>query len=117
MLSILVVDDQPEAARRLERGLSAIGHRATVAIDPRDALDLFRTHHFDAVITDIDMPVIDGFELARQLRVLRADVPIAFCSGSPQAGGDPGAVPGDALIGKDWRRTDLAELLCRMFAP
>ncbi len=86
-LRILVVDDEVGFARSLGRSLRRLGHEPTLALHPDDALALFREQSFDAVITDIDMPEMNGVELARSLRKERGDVPIAFCTGSDPASG------------------------------
>ena len=86
-LRILVVDDEVGFARSLGRSLRRLGHQPTLALHPDDALALFREQSFDAVITDIDMPEMNGVDLARSLRKERGDVPIAFCTGSDPASG------------------------------
>ena len=69
------------------------------------------------MITDIDMPALDGVVLARQIRALRPGIPIAFCTGSPHEAGelDDAAATG-TVLGKDWRPSDLAALVSRMVA-
>lgn len=80
-MKILVVDDDPAAGNLLGLALRRAGHEAVVAVHPDDALDLFDAD-IDAMISDIEMPRMNGAELARQLRARRADLPIVFCSGS-----------------------------------
>ncbi len=81
-MNILVVDDEQSYGSLLGRALRRLGHKPIVASHPVDALEVFRDKQIDAVITDIDMPVMTGVELARRLRCERADLPIAFCTGS-----------------------------------
>jgi CheY-like chemotaxis protein len=81
-MKILVVDDEHSFGSLLGRALKKLGHKPALAAHPEDALELFGRQTFDAVITDIDMPVMSGVELAQRLRELRADIPIAFCTGS-----------------------------------
>jgi two-component system chemotaxis sensor kinase CheA len=71
MTRVLVVDDQ-FAARELQRSiLEAAGHRVEVARDGREALRLIGERaDFDLVLTDVQMPEMDGFEL---LEAIRAD--------------------------------------------
>ena len=78
---ILIVDDDPAAGNLLEIALRRLGHEPLVAVHPEDALQLFDAH-IEAVISDIEMPGMNGVELARALRERRSDVPIAFCTGS-----------------------------------
>ncbi len=80
-MKILVIDDEQSFATLLGRALRRLGHSPVIAVDPRDALDLL-PDGFDAVITDIDMPVIDGLSLARTIRERHDELPVAFCTGS-----------------------------------
>lgn len=67
-LQVLVVDDNPDAARTLEVFLRMEGHRVLVATESRKALALAEQSHPDVVLLDLTMPEIDGFELARRIR-------------------------------------------------
>jgi signal transduction histidine kinase/CheY-like chemotaxis protein len=67
-LAILVVDDEPEAGDALKHLLGSLGARAAAATSVQAALATLKTLHFDAVISDIGMPVQDGYFLARELR-------------------------------------------------
>lgn len=65
---ILVVDDSL-TTRILERNiLKSAGYRVTVAINGLDALTKIATEEFDLVVTDVEMPEINGFELTERLR-------------------------------------------------
>jgi CheY-like chemotaxis protein len=83
-LKILVVDDETSFGSLLGRALKRLGHTPEIAAHPVDALEMFREQpdEFDAVITDIDMPVMSGVELASSIRAEVSDMPIAFCTGS-----------------------------------
>jgi len=80
-MRFLVVDDERSFASLLKRALKRLGHEAVVECDPRGAIDRFDEGEFDAVITDIDMPSMNGVELAVALRAVRSDLPIVFCRG------------------------------------
>ncbi len=61
---ILVVDDEPENVRVLERLLGRVGYQEVVSTtDPRDAVPLFEAHDPDLVLLDLRMPHMDGFEV------------------------------------------------------
>jgi two-component system sensor histidine kinase and response regulator WspE len=65
---VLVVDDSL-TVRELERKLlSHRGYQVTVAVDGMDGWNAVRAEHFDLVITDIDMPRMDGIELVGLIR-------------------------------------------------
>ncbi len=80
--SILVVDDSI-TTRTMERSiLVAHGYRVEIAISGEDALEKVAGDRFDLVITDIEMPGINGFELTKKLRALDEyrEVPVIVVS-------------------------------------
>ena len=62
---VLVVDDEPVTARGYARALAAAGYKVTVAHDGREASVLAKGHRFDAILSDIAMPDMDGLALLR----------------------------------------------------
>jgi diguanylate cyclase (GGDEF)-like protein len=80
MATILIVDTRPTDRQLYIALLSSFGHRTLEAGDGIEALELARTELPDLVITDIVMPNMDGFTLARRLRAepLLAGVPVIF---------------------------------------
>jgi CheY-like chemotaxis protein len=80
-MKILVVDDEQAVGARLGHTLRKLGHEAPLAAHPGDALAMLDSD-IDAVITDIHMPDMNGVELARAIRDLDGEMPIAFCTGS-----------------------------------
>ena len=70
-LSVMVVDDNEDAARTLGQLLQAIGHVVDVEVDPREALRRAASLAPDVFILDIGMPYLDGYELAKCLLAQR----------------------------------------------
>ena len=68
-MRILVVDDHHDSVDSLSRLLEALGHETACAYDGRQGLDVFRQFDPEAVILDIDMPVLDGYGSARAIRL------------------------------------------------
>ncbi|OPA89757.1 hybrid sensor histidine kinase/response regulator [Pseudomonas fluorescens] len=68
VLSTLVIDDYPANRLLLARQLSHLGHQVTTAEDGAKGFELWQTGHPDVVITDLNMPVMDGHTLARSIR-------------------------------------------------
>jgi PAS domain S-box-containing protein len=66
---LLLVDDSIDAAEALSMLLETLGHDVRTANDPWTALELAETFVPDVVILDIGLPGMDGFELAREMRV------------------------------------------------
>jgi pilus assembly protein CpaE len=83
---ILVVDDEPNIRKLLHRYLSGAGYTIGLAADGLEALQLVREHIPDLVITDVNMPNMNGLELTRQLRTSHktARVPILVLSADKQ---------------------------------
>jgi two-component system, chemotaxis family, chemotaxis protein CheY len=69
--SILIVDDSPSIRRMIESALSAAGHEVTACDSADQAIKASQRRRFDAVVTDLNMPEIDGLELTRRLRALQ----------------------------------------------
>ncbi|MEZ5286713.1 MAG: ATP-binding protein [Vicinamibacterales bacterium] len=84
---VLVVDDDPDNAESLALLLTSMGHRVTVAHDGAEALDRAAATRPEAVLLDIGLPVLDGFETCRRMRAepWGADVLIVALTGWGQA--------------------------------
>ncbi|MDU9392975.1 ATP-binding protein [Pseudomonas sp. zfem002] len=67
-LKILVVDDYPANLMLLDKQLTLLGHRVSQAGDGATALQLWRDGDFDVLISDCNMPGMDGHELTRAVR-------------------------------------------------
>ncbi|ROM69808.1 hybrid sensor histidine kinase/response regulator [Pseudomonas brassicacearum] len=67
-LNILVVDDYPANRVLLSQQLGYLGHRVQDAPDGAQGLRAWRSERFDVVITDCNMPMMSGYELARAIR-------------------------------------------------
>lgn len=72
MANILAVDDSASMRQMVSFTLKAAGHTVTDAADGQQALDIAKTRSFDLVLTDVNMPVMDGLTLTRELRALPA---------------------------------------------
>jgi CheY-like chemotaxis protein len=81
---ILVVEDQPVTARVVESSLLRAGHSCVLAADGRDALDILKQRNdVSLIITDVEMPAMDGFALISELRANEAwkGLPVVVLSG------------------------------------
>ena len=65
---ILIVDDNPNILKLVSKMATRLGYRSTIAEDGVDALYYLTKGHYDLVITDYDMPFIDGYQLADQIK-------------------------------------------------
>ena len=75
-LNVLVAEDNPVNQAILREQLEALGVRVTLADDGEQALLRWSEASFDLVITDVNMPKLDGYQLTRRLRELDPRVPI-----------------------------------------
>jgi two-component system OmpR family response regulator len=67
-MRVLVVEDEVKMARLLRRGLVEEGHAADVASKGEDALWMAQSHPYDAIVLDVMLPGLSGFEVCRRLR-------------------------------------------------
>lgn len=79
---VLVVDDESSARGALEKLLTQDGYAVQGACDGAAALALFAETPFDVVVTDLNMPNVDGVELLKRLRSQDADLPVILCTAS-----------------------------------
>lgn len=79
---ILICDDNISVAETHSAILESAGAETAVVEDPRDALDALQEDPgaWDALLTDFDMPHMNGAELAEAARAARADLPIVLCT-------------------------------------
>jgi len=77
---ILIVDDERDALRILEKELAARGYSIIAAGNGNDALNLAKSEHPDLIVLDIWMPDMDGSEVAARLKedLTTKDIPIIF---------------------------------------
>jgi two-component system, chemotaxis family, chemotaxis protein CheY len=68
MARILAVDDSPSMRQLVKLALASGGHEVNLATDGVEALEAAEQQQFDVVITDVNMPNMDGIALVRELR-------------------------------------------------
>lgn len=80
---LLVVDDEDMITDMLRAMLSGLGYEVTIFNDPMEALTLLETDPlaFDLLLTDMTMPHLSGYELARRVLRLRPALPVVLCTG------------------------------------
>jgi len=84
MQTVLVIDDEKLILDLLEKVLTKFGYRVKIASNGQEGIDTFERGGVDLVITDIRMPDLDGFGVARHIRKSRKKrTPIIAISGTP----------------------------------
>jgi two-component system OmpR family response regulator len=112
---VLIVEDDLRMASLLRRGLANEGLAADVAANGEDALWMAQAHEYDAIVLDVMLPGLDGFETCRRLRGAGVWVPVLMLTARSAvedrvAGLDSGA---DDYMVKPFA---FAELLARLRA-
>ena len=88
MANILFVDDSRDSADSLVTFFKLLGHRTEVAYDGDSAVELTQQFQPDIAFIDLQMPMLDGFDTAREFRTRLGEKPVLI-----------------ALTGQDWDRT------------
>jgi DNA-binding NtrC family response regulator len=72
--TILVVDDEENAREGLSKILSKEGYRVETAANGKEAIDNLKRQRYDLVITDMRMPLMDGFEVLREIKKMDENI-------------------------------------------
>ncbi len=75
-MRVLVVDDEPAVRQAVQRALTFEGYEVSVAKEGSQALELLALQSVDAVVLDVLMPNLDGFEVCRRLRAAGNSTPV-----------------------------------------
>lgn len=114
-MRILLVEDEPSAARMLGKGLREQSYAVDIAADGEAALDQLTLYDYDLMILDVMLPHKDGLQVCREMRGLGLSIPVLMLTARDAvddriAGLDAGA--DDYLI----KPFDFGELLARVRA-
>ena len=78
---LLVVDDDPEVLEILRDMLRLNGHTVVATDDGEEALKLIEDEHFDLVLTDLGMPDVSGWDIAKKAKARDSTVPVVLITG------------------------------------
>jgi CheY-like chemotaxis protein len=78
---VLVIDDDEDIRRLLADILTSAGHEVTDVRSGTEAAEIFKKDNFDLVLTDLEMPEMSGWEIARSLKKLNPNLMIALITG------------------------------------
>jgi len=114
---IVVVDDEEVLAGLLADILRLQHHQVVTFTNPRRALEHLGCSEADLLFTDLGMPEMSGWEMAREARALRPALPVVLVTGwGSQL--DPGRIQAGgvaAVVAKPFRLEDILEVLGRVF--
>ncbi len=113
---ILLVDDDPEVSEVLELMLAQIGHEVAVVSQGQEAVALFEQGDYDLVITDLGMPDISGWEVAKAVKRKRSETPVILITGwGIQLDSEEMSRSGvDGVIAKPFSKQVLVDQLARL---
>jgi len=83
-ISILYVEDEELIRSEIFNILSMLCEKVEFAVDGRDGLEKFKNGVFDLVITDINMPYMNGFEMLKEIKALKPEMPAIIISAYSQ---------------------------------
>ncbi|WP_080056296.1 response regulator [Spirosoma aerolatum] len=75
-MKVLLVEDEERLASFIRKGISAEGYEVDVAYDGRAGLSLFRRDIYDIIILDVNIPLLNGFDLCQLIRSENEVVPV-----------------------------------------
>lgn len=75
-VKLLIVEDEPRMLELLRRGLTEEGHNVLCASDGAEGSELAHAYEFDAIVLDVMLPKMNGFELAKKLRREQVTTPV-----------------------------------------
>jgi PAS domain S-box-containing protein len=117
---ILLIDDEDSLVRLGTIMLTQRGYRVTGCTDPMSAVQQFRRkpYEFNAVVTDLSMPGMSGFDCAKELLAVRPDLPIVLTSGyiRPEDEATARQIGICAVVPKPAALDQLPEILAKVFA-
>ncbi len=118
MARVLIVDDEPTDLLLLRKIVEASGHEVYVARDGEQAFKAYLKQEIELVITDLNMPGVDGLEFIEALRGLYPEARIIAVSGKSQTELDEAKRMGAfTAIGKPIDSDELVEALSTTLGP
>jgi signal transduction histidine kinase/DNA-binding response OmpR family regulator len=79
---VLIIEDDVYNRDLFMNALTLFGHRAVAAAGGAEGLELFRKDPFDVVVTDLSMPGMNGFDVAKEIKKCAPSVPVILMSGA-----------------------------------
>lgn len=110
--SVLVVEDNYDLLETITYALESAGFTVWKAANGVDALDQLRTTPIDTVLTDLELPEMNGLELARTIKQRHSNLRVILMSGRPDANESVAALAGaDLFLAKPLVLSELTNYL------
>ncbi len=75
-LSLLYVEDDVALQQETKVILERIFNQVDTALDGQEALEMFKANYYDLVITDLEMPRLNGLEMSKAIKAMNKEIPI-----------------------------------------
>ena len=99
-MNILLVDDDLDCLKAMQVMMEKMDHHCIAVDDPRDALEQCEQQSFDLIITDFQMPAMNGSELACKIRAKNPEAKIILITGYLPIAGSLPESPFSAILEK-----------------
>lgn len=110
---VLLADDEPALREVIQEMLAIDGHKVLAVSNGAEALELFTRDSFDLVITDFEMPVMKGSELAVRIKRTSPKTPVLMIT-SYDRSMSSAENPVDAILDKPFTLDDLRAAILRL---
>ncbi len=116
-LKILVIDDEPQIVDLIKLMLKEVGHEVIACSVSEQALDIIKDEDFDLVLTDLGMPGISGWEIAKAVKEKNQDIPVVLMTGwgAGYEGKDLSGKCIDEVISKPFRLQNILNVINKLF--
>lgn len=113
---VLVVDDDPEILTILSVLLNRLGYEVSEAVNGKQALEIFQQNRFVLVVTDLQMPLMDGLTLMAKVKAISRRTPVVVITGKPDTEVEQtaGMTLADAVLYKPFHLDTLEQTLARV---
>jgi len=81
-IRVLVVDDEPEICHLIEQILKQEGYQVDVSFSGIEALQMIRSFNYHLLLTDLEMPEVDGLELTRKAKKQNPEIRVIMVTGN-----------------------------------
>ena len=113
--NILTVDDEPEVLQALGLTLEYLGHWVKGVNSGAEAIKAFKDGNYDLVITDLGMPEVSGWDVARAIKKIKPDMPVLLITGWVIDMDEEQKKIVDGVISKPFSRDSISSSISQVF--
>jgi PAS domain S-box-containing protein len=113
--NILTVDDEPEVLKALDLTLEYLGHWVKGVNSGAEAIKAFKDGNYDLVITDLGMPEVSGWDVARAIKKIKPDMPVLLITGWVIDMDEEQKKIVDGVISKPFSRDSISSSISQVF--